>query len=194
MPLQRAEQTGLLRRPRRPLGSSAFSPFAWSMAATRPPGRKSTRSQRNLGGNYSKEAPSFAPTAHRLVLVLGELVQTTAGAWIIHLPSRCPNGHSLGARSSSATKPASATAAATPHGHAAHAIRRLTGRHSAPLHDPRRASGSADLDQTRLTMAGSRRLGAGRGAEGGPCVAHGSRVPDRCSVTGPASAGCVRRR
>ena len=28
--------------------------------------------------------------------MLGELVQTTAGKWITHPPSRCPNGHSLG--------------------------------------------------------------------------------------------------
>ncbi len=27
---------------------------------------------------------------------VGELVQTTAGKWITHPPSRCPNGHSLG--------------------------------------------------------------------------------------------------
>jgi len=29
--------------------------------------------------------------------VLGELVQTTAGKWITHPPTRCPNGHRLGA-------------------------------------------------------------------------------------------------
>ena len=29
--------------------------------------------------------------------MLGELVQTTAGKWITHPPSRCPNGHALGA-------------------------------------------------------------------------------------------------
>ena len=28
-----------------------------------------------------------------LLVVLGELVQTTAGKWIIHPPTRCPNGH-----------------------------------------------------------------------------------------------------
>ena len=27
--------------------------------------------------------------------MLGELVQTTAGEWIIHPPTRCPNGHTL---------------------------------------------------------------------------------------------------
>ena len=29
--------------------------------------------------------------------VLGELVLSTAGKWIIHPPTRCPNGHTLGA-------------------------------------------------------------------------------------------------
>ena len=29
-------------------------------------------------------------------VVLGELVQTTAGKWITHPPAHCPNGHSLG--------------------------------------------------------------------------------------------------
>jgi hypothetical protein len=28
--------------------------------------------------------------------VLGELVQTAAGKWITHPPSRCPHGHTLG--------------------------------------------------------------------------------------------------
>ena len=28
--------------------------------------------------------------------MLGELVQTTAGKWITHPPTRCPNGHTLG--------------------------------------------------------------------------------------------------
>src|SRR6476620_4367755 len=38
------------------------------------------------------------PAGHRLRLVgvLGELVQTTAGKWITHPPTRCPNGHQLG--------------------------------------------------------------------------------------------------
>ena len=31
-----------------------------------------------------------------LVVVLGELVQTTAGTWITHPPTRCPNGHLFG--------------------------------------------------------------------------------------------------
>ena len=29
--------------------------------------------------------------------MLGELVQTTAGTWIIHPPTHCPNGHEFGA-------------------------------------------------------------------------------------------------
>ena len=29
--------------------------------------------------------------------MLGELVQTIDGKWITHPPSRCPNGHELGA-------------------------------------------------------------------------------------------------
>jgi len=29
-------------------------------------------------------------------VVLGELVPTTAGEWILHPPTRCPNGHTLG--------------------------------------------------------------------------------------------------
>jgi hypothetical protein len=31
-----------------------------------------------------------------LLAVLGELVQTTTGKWIIHPPTRCPNGHEFG--------------------------------------------------------------------------------------------------
>ena len=34
---------------------------------------------------------------HRLGVMLGELVKTTAGKWITHPPTRCPNGHPLGA-------------------------------------------------------------------------------------------------
>ena len=34
----------------------------------------------------------------RLVSMLGELVQTTAGKWITHPPTSCPNGHRLGPR------------------------------------------------------------------------------------------------
>jgi hypothetical protein len=42
----------------------------------------------------------LAPLSRRrkvnLSTVLGELVQTTAGKWITHAPTRCPNGHTLG--------------------------------------------------------------------------------------------------
>jgi hypothetical protein len=31
-----------------------------------------------------------------LLRMLGELVQTTAGKWITHPPTHCPNGHILG--------------------------------------------------------------------------------------------------
>jgi hypothetical protein len=31
-----------------------------------------------------------------LLVVLGELVQTTTGKWITRPPTRCPDGHSLG--------------------------------------------------------------------------------------------------
>ena len=45
-----------------------------------------------------------------LLLVLGELVQTTAGKWLTHPPTRCPNGHTLvTGEVLSATKSASAT-------------------------------------------------------------------------------------
>ena len=33
---------------------------------------------------------------HRLLVVLGNLVRTTAGKWITRPPTRCPNGHRLG--------------------------------------------------------------------------------------------------
>ena len=42
--------------------------------------------------------------------MLGDLVQTTTGKWIIHPPTRCPNGHTLvTGEVLSATKSASAT-------------------------------------------------------------------------------------
>jgi hypothetical protein len=43
--------------------------------------------------------PPFQVPAPRRNLrrVLGELVQTTAGKWITHPPTQCPNGHKLGA-------------------------------------------------------------------------------------------------
>ena len=42
----------------------------------------------------------LAPLSRRrkvnLLTVLGELVQTTAGKWITHSPTHCPNGQGLG--------------------------------------------------------------------------------------------------
>ena len=35
------------------------------------------------------------PVRTRLLVVLGELLQTTAGKWITHPATRCPNGHTL---------------------------------------------------------------------------------------------------
>src|SRR6478752_5866522 len=64
--------------------------------------------------------------------VLGQLVQTTAGKWITHPPSQCPNGPPprAGIKSWSVTSPALDTAAATPPGRAAHAMKRCMGRRS----------------------------------------------------------------
>ena len=61
--------------------------------------------------------------------VLGDLVQTTDGKWITRqLVAARTVTRSARIRSSSATSPASDTAAATRHGHAGRAIRRCTGR------------------------------------------------------------------
>jgi len=77
---------------------------------------------------------------HRIVVVLGELVQTTAGKWITHPPTRCPNGHPLGPNQVLVGHQAClGHAAATPPGPAAHATRRCTGHRSTPLHHPQRA-------------------------------------------------------
>ena len=38
----------------------------------------------------------YFPISTLFLDVLGELVQTTAGEWITHPPTRCPNGHTLG--------------------------------------------------------------------------------------------------
>src|SRR3954468_2271679 len=39
---------------------------------------------------------SSSEVGRTLAVVLDELVQTTAGKWITHPPTRCPNGHQLG--------------------------------------------------------------------------------------------------
>ena len=46
-----------------------------------------------LGGPRPAAAARFSVVGQD---VLGELVQTTAGTWITHPPTRCPNGHQLG--------------------------------------------------------------------------------------------------
>ena len=57
--------------------------------------------------------------------MLGELVQTTARKWLTHPPTRCPNGHTLGsAEVLVGHRSVLVTAAGTPHGVAAHAMRR----------------------------------------------------------------------
>ena len=69
--------------------------------------------------------------SHKLVNVLGELVQTTAGKWITHPPSRCPNGHTLGPDQLLVGQQAClGHGGGTRHGRAAHAIRRCSDRRS----------------------------------------------------------------
>ena len=79
--------------------------------------------------------------------MLGELVQTTAGKWIIHPPARCPNGHEFSpGRALVVIRRASVMVAATRPGRAGNAIRRCvraTPEH--PLHDTRRAGNRANL-------------------------------------------------
>jgi hypothetical protein len=41
-------------------------------------------------------APPTVGPSFRLVIMLGELVQTTTAKWITHAPSRCLSGHTLG--------------------------------------------------------------------------------------------------
>jgi hypothetical protein len=65
------------------------------------------------------------------LVVAGELVQTTAGKWITHLPTACPNGRALGPGQVLAGHQAcfGHGGGHTPHGPAAaHAIRRCTAR------------------------------------------------------------------
>jgi hypothetical protein len=113
-PLQRAEQTGLLPRSRRLTVSSIFPPFVWSMAATRPTRPEIYAFVKQFRGNYKqsrvvgnlriqrlhegKRLRASSRLRNRLVPVRGELVQTTAGKWITHPPTRCPNGYRLDVR------------------------------------------------------------------------------------------------
>jgi hypothetical protein len=68
-----------------------------------------------MGVQARERPPPFQVPAPRCNLrrVLGELVQATAGKWITHPPTRCPNRHPLGPnQASSVTSPASDTAEA----------------------------------------------------------------------------------
>ena len=47
-----------------------------------------------FGGRRVMATPHPFPV--RFLVVLGELVQSTAGTWITKPPPRCPNGHALG--------------------------------------------------------------------------------------------------
>jgi len=55
-------------------------------------------SARLIGGTApnAKSWPWAVPARPRLDGAIGDLVQTTAGKWITHRPTRCPNGHPLG--------------------------------------------------------------------------------------------------
>ena len=73
------------------------------------------------------------PEREGVIIVSGDLVQTTAGKWIIHpltLDVRTGTGSDV-AKYLSVTKAASGTAAGTPSGVAAPVMRRCTGRLSA---------------------------------------------------------------
>ena len=80
-------------------------------------------------------------------VVLGELVQTTAGKWITHPPTHCPRGHNLGPG-----QVLVGHVACLGHGGGGHPMDmphmrrhgvRAALEHS--LHMPRRASESADI-------------------------------------------------
>ena len=78
------------------------------------------------------ETIRLAKGGHRLLVVLGDLVQTTTGRWITHPPTDCPNGHRLTpTMCSSVIKRASVTAAGIPPGRAANAARPCSGYRSA---------------------------------------------------------------
>ena len=107
------------------------------------------------------------PVRTRLLVVLGELVQTTAGKWITHPPTRCPNGHPLGAGKVLVGHQAClGHGGGTPPGPAARAIRRCTGRHS--TRTARRSMGlrqcvyPRDTAEASTPSTGSTRLGPNR--------------------------------
>jgi hypothetical protein len=91
------------------------------------------------GGTHPSIIPAQGPETirlakggHRLLVVLGDLVQTTTGRWITHPPTDCPNGHRLTpTMCSSVIKRASVTAAGIPPGRAANAARPCSGYRSA---------------------------------------------------------------
>jgi hypothetical protein len=73
----------------------------------------------------------YFPISTLFLDVLGELVQTTAGEWIIHPPTRCPTETpSAPVACLWVTRPALGTTAGTQRGRAAPAMRRCTGRRS----------------------------------------------------------------
>jgi len=88
-------------------------------------------SARLIGGTApnAKSWPWAVPARPRLDGAIGDLVQTTAGKWITHRPTRCPNGHPLGPNQVLVGHQAAGpTAAGTEPGHAGYAMRLSTVR------------------------------------------------------------------
>jgi hypothetical protein len=76
-------------------GGQVTGPIHW-----RASGERSQLERRRVSCRHTVRTPiGPPPTSPRwradltLVVVLGELVQTTAGKWITHPPTRCPYGH-----------------------------------------------------------------------------------------------------
>ena len=95
---------------------------------------------------------------HMLQVVLSELVQTTAGKWITHPPTRCPNGHSLGPGEVLLGHQVCLVHGG---GHTTWSCRtcdpdRARATAQRPLHVPRRASDRAHLHQTCLGVTEGR--------------------------------------
>ena len=87
--------------------------------------------------------------------VPGDLVQTTAGKWITHPPTRCPNGHTLGPGEVPRRPSSLPRAWRRTHHMDLPPMRpdgvRATPQH--PLHMPRRASDGAHLHRIRLKVS-----------------------------------------